>query len=242
MKFALNNKRYILKAAINLYSIAFNVRPFFSGEIDQIENNGKCSDKQISLFCNSFLEFFLNNNSKKFIELIDSFNGGNKNRIEFFKKCCFEEIERIDNHNYPLLFYWNDYFDYLNNKNFLKIINVAKRRTENYFKERPQYSVEQLKQIICEVFKKNINVLTNIKKIILYGSLAKGTNTYYSDIDLYIVFKKHDPLNGLLTKVFSEEFNIVSGQLPDCNYLVEGQSNPFYEWILNYGMQVYNDF
>ena len=39
MKFALNNKRYILKAAINLYSIAFNVRPFFSGEIDQIEKN-----------------------------------------------------------------------------------------------------------------------------------------------------------------------------------------------------------
>jgi len=46
---------------------------------------------------------------------------------------------------------------------------------------REVYSVEELKQLLTPIFKKN-----NVKKAVLFGSYGKGTATKHSDVDLFV--------------------------------------------------------
>ncbi len=74
------------------------------------------------------------------------------------------------------------------------------------------------KQYILDFLKKNRTYLENnfgVKKIGLFGSYAKGTETKQSDIDFYVIFKEKtiDNITGLwlyLEKIFDKKIDLLT--------------------------------
>ena len=84
-------------------------------------------------------------------------------------------------------------------------------------------------------------VYKDLKKIILFGSLAKGTNTESSDIDLLFVFKKENPMIKQISHMFQKEFEKTTSQTLDISIMIEGKTNRFLDWILSYGKEVFEN-
>ena len=231
--------RHLIRIALNLYSISFKKMPTYGGEIDQIEKGVFVGNNLLLDFCKSFKDLFNNGNSDSFILLANKICDGKDERSLFFKKCCEIEVEYAKKHEAPLTFYWDDYYLFRKTNDFIEIIKKAYKISKHFLEQKPQYTIEQVKAFLNEIIKGGGFVFSNISKIILYGSLAKGTNKDYSDIDLLIVFKSNDPLNPLVVKVLIDKFKAVSRQLPDCNFIYSGQTNRFIDWINGYGVEVF---
>lgn len=229
-------KKYLLRVAINLYYIQFENAPNYGGEIDELEESGFTKDEMLTSFCTSFLDYCY-----KKIKYIKMYNLNEKvlnDRLYFFKLCCDKEIELIDKEKTPLVFYWDDYFNY-KKYDFQVVIDNAINRKEKYLILKKQLSVNEVIKMIdiilceCNIFFKDL------KKIILFGSLAKGKNCETSDIDLLFVFEKNNPMIRQLVYMFQKEFEKMTSQFPDVSIIIDGNTNRFIDWILSYGKEVY---
>ena len=234
------DKRYILRVAVNLFSISFEEQPFFGGEIDQIDSCGECNNLKLSAFCNAFVKAFETFDCTELTSFIKAIDSNAQKRLVFFRICCDIEISRLKQKEFPIIFYWSDFFDYCKHGNVSFIIEQSKKRSLEFLKEKPQMTIFEVKKITKSIIEKFDTSFRNVKTIILYGSLAKGSNCNHSDIDLLVIFEKYDPLNKLMLKLFCDEFTMLSGQKPDLNSIIVGQSNRFIEWILGYGKVIYS--
>lgn len=231
--------RHLLRVALNLYSISLERTPVFGGEIDQIEKGIFKGDNLLLDFCLCFKKLFNQHDDKSFNSLVNRICENTNRRLLFFKKCCETEIEQAKKYGIPLMFYWKDYLIYRKTNNYEKLFEKALNISKTLLKEKPQYTIEQIEVFLSRIIDSGGFVFSNITKIVLYGSLAKGTNKSYSDIDLLIIFKNDDPLNPLVIKVFIDSFKSATGQLPDCNYIYAGQKSRFIDWISSYGVEVF---
>ena len=88
-------KRFLLKIAINLFSIPSSKPPSFGGEIDILEKYEFCEDEKLTKFCNAFIMLCNEKKKQDFINAINEIEFEDVNRLSFFKTCCFEEIKLI---------------------------------------------------------------------------------------------------------------------------------------------------
>lgn len=233
--------RHLVRIALNLYSISCEKMPTFGGEIDQILEGDYKGDDVLLDFYLYFRKMFYTNENEDFsffVKKICEINNKSE-RLRFFGKCCEIEIEQAKKHETPLIFYWSDYFLFKKTNDFTEVVKKAYKISKHLLEEKPQYTVLQVKTFLNKIILEGSFVFSNIYKIILYGSLAKGTNKNYSDVDLLIIFNNNDPLNPLVIKVLADSFKTVCNQFPDCNYIYKGQRNRFVDWILGYGVEVF---
>lgn len=236
------SKRYLLRAAINLYFIGFDSPPLFKGEIDQLDDGTYRDDHCLSVFCAAFIKLFSENAYDDFQNAcVDaSRHKCNAQRIRFFLMCCDHEMDSAKKSAPPLVFRWNDYSIYEKSGNFAEALAEAEKRSSWFLAEKPQFCISQIKEFVRCVMDVEDGSFSNIARIILYGSLAKGTNTPSSDIDLLLIFASMDPTNGLVATCFGKEFKKISGVFPDCHLTVSGRKDAFVDWISKYGVNMYD--
>jgi uncharacterized protein len=90
-----------------------------------------------------------------------------------------------------------------------------------------------------EKFAEIVNKEFNVKKIILYGSYAKGTSTDYSDIDVAVIFDRYD---GDVLKANSRLFSIVRDidvRIEPVLLEMQNDRSGFIDSISKYGKVVY---
>lgn len=232
------SKRYLLRVAINLYSVAFDDEYEFGGEIDEIDQYGSCINGELSEFCLSFLEMYYKKNKYQFIKVVNEISKIESERTIFFNLCCLKEIELILNNIPPLVFYWDDFYEYKKG-DFKGVLDFSIVRSSNYLSEKRQLSIEDIKSGICDIISEYKPTYEGIARIILFGSVAKHTNTETSDIDLLLIFETANPLINRIAFVLKEEFRKKTGRILDVTAIVDGESNRFIEWILSYGIEVY---
>ena len=98
-----------------------------------------------------------------------------------------------------------------------------------------------------EIFQKLIPGLVNIFhesaiRIILYGSVARGTQTSESDVDIAVIIKDytkemHDQMTDLVVDLELEYDKVLSVLLIDHNKFIEwGNVMPFYKNVKNEGI------
>jgi len=230
--------RYLLKVALNLYSIQFEFPPLFAGEIDLLESCGSSGNKELDRFCSSFLALF-SGSSSDFNKVIERISEQKTERTDFFLMCCAAEVDFAKEEKIPLIFYWNDYFLYKKTKDFSNILTKAQRALEDFLRPKQQYSISQIEKFVKLVIDTNEKSFLHLDKILLYGSLARGTNTEFSDIDLLLEFSEKDPTNALVARMFANEFAKNCGTELDYNYVIKGQTNAFFDWIKSYGVKIY---
>jgi len=91
-----------------------------------------------------------------------------------------------------------------------------------------------------EKFAEIVNKEFDVKKIILYGSYAKGTNNDYSDIDVAVICDKYD---GDVLKANSRLFSIVRDidvRIEPILLELQNDRSGFIDSISKYGKVVYS--
>ena len=120
------------------------------------------------------------------------------------------------------------------------VTNNSKRKTLFLLKRKKKKSIEIVKKTINEVVLNNKIIFMSINRIILFGSLVKGTNGYNSDIDLLIELKNYDPLIKQLLYLFGKEIEKKIEQIPDVTIMMIGEKSRFLDWVQSYGVEVYS--
>ncbi len=232
------SRRYILKVAVNLFYISYTKYPDYGGEIDLFDRNGYSGNEMLDLFCKAFLDFYYFHQIADLMKIINEILREKNDNTLFFELCCKKEIELINNGEAPLILYWKDYYTY-KKYGFDFIIEKALEKTTELLQIKRQVSIENVKNTIKKIINNNKIIFNDLRKIILFGSLAKGTNTETSDIDLLLIFEKNNPILKQINNMFTNEFNKEINQFPDVTTMILGEKNRFLDWILLYGLEVY---
>ena len=185
-------------------------------------------------------DVFYDKNKLRFFEIVNELSMIDNKRSVFFKMCCDKEVELIFNNEPPLVFYWCDYFKY-EESGFDCVLELSKLLTSNYLSQKKQLPIEIIKYHINDIIISFKHTFEGLKKVILFGSVAKHTNTETSDIDLLLIFDINNPLSNRMSFILKEEFYKNTGRILDVSFVFKGQSNRFIEWILSYGIEVYSD-
>ena len=137
-------ERYLLKVAVNLYYISYEIYPDYGNEIDLLEAGLSSSNEGLDSFCNLFMKMVLQKNYSCFVSWINCIPISNVDRLFFFKKCCMKEIELIKSGELPTIFYWDDY-PYYKKYGFEYVVELSFRKQKKILSVKKQIGVVEAK-------------------------------------------------------------------------------------------------
>lgn len=121
---------------------------------------------------------------------------------------------------------------------FEKFIDNVRFQNKEYYAEKKLYKLEEIRTLANEIDQKLLDFLM-IRKIYLYGSYARETETIYSDLDFLLVTDNQSFDNNLTRSLLGTEFRRVFGKYLDISVIdVHEKINRFDLSILIEGIPV----
>lgn len=124
---------------------------------------------------------------------------------------------------------------------FEKFIENIRFQNKEYYAEKRLYELEEIK-ILTKEIDHNLLDFLKIRKIYLYGSYARGTNTIYSDLDFLLVTDNKYFDNDLTRSLSGTEFRRVFGKYLDISVVdIHEKINRFDLSVLIEGIPIFDN-